>query len=420
MVIELSGIPTGFARRLAGGFRLLCTVLCAVAILYCGSGSAVAQPGGPATMPLHEWPFDGRYLLGYTQSAPRTYTICLWDTQTGEMIQTYGEAGFPLSAILSRDRRHVVTAVHTIFINMETNDLRSDNSTRVWSRVTGRLVRRVERRDAGLAFTPDERHYISGGLYKTMTDVVTGEDRFVFKGQHVLFTDDSSQAAAIDGGLLTLWDLSKGFEKLRYEAEVGYRIAPTADRQLDRIVLIGPDGSVHVRSLRSGETTYRIPESGLYIEFVQLAKDGKRLTVVHTNGKVDHYDVDDRRLINSFETRTTRSDVRMVSPDDKYFAGMSESGGRRDVRVWELETGNSVARVAFRDPRLQVPLESWSGFRLGSFSDDGRRLVLVDGNRSAAVVVAIPSGAIISEVLLEKIPYDYHLMRHVRMRAGWQ
>lgn len=401
----------------------VCGALLAGLTLFCGSGIAVAQPGGPQTMPVHEWPFDGRYLLGYTQSAPRTYTICLWDTQTGELIQTYGEAGFVLSAILSRDRRHVVTAVHTIFINMETHDLRSDDATRVWSRATGRLIRRIERRDAGLAFTPDGRHYISGSLgspYKTLTDVETGEDRFVFRGQYVRFSEDSTQAAAFDGGRLTMWDVNRGLEKLRYEAEDGFRIAPTADRLLDRIVLTGTGGAMQVRSLRSGELIYRIPEAGIHIEFVHLSKDGKTLTVVHINGKVDHHNVDEGKLINSFETRTARPAARLVSPDDKHFAGMTGSGGRQDIRVWELETGNMVARVAFRDARLQIPLESWSGYRLGSFSDDGRRLVLVGGSRSAAVVVAIPSGAIISEVLLEGIPYDYHLRQQIWSSAGWQ
>jgi WD40 repeat protein len=151
---------------------------------------------------------DGRFIL---TGGPEPQAVQLWDVATGASVRTFvGQAGVGVSAALSGDGRHIVTA----------SDSAVAGNVRLWDATTGTPLHIVQNPSpvVGVALSPDGSYALTGSRdnIARLWDVATGKVVREFVGHtnilwNVAFSPDGRYVvtASVDK-TARLWNVATG------------------------------------------------------------------------------------------------------------------------------------------------------------------------------------------------------------------
>jgi WD40 repeat protein len=191
------GMPnsTGTGRRSAGD---------------AGRGAGTPDKGGAGVKP--------------STTASDGGVIRLWDKDTGQLVRSFDERGFPVSFVaFSPDGKSLVSAS---FSNI--NIMASNNKIKFWDVNTGKLIRSFNGIKP-IAFSPDwKRMVYVGSDYRLQLMNVDTEGKIQhFKGQTGLISaaafspDGKTLAVGISDKSLRLWDIETGDFLRSFEGSAG-------------------------------------------------------------------------------------------------------------------------------------------------------------------------------------------------------
>lgn len=145
-------------------------------------------------------------------------------------------------------------------------------------------------------------------------------------------------------------------------------------------------------------------EGGDYsIERMSFSPDGKMLAVADTHGDLTLLNAEDGELIETRNVHEGRYNGLAFSPDGKRIAT-----ARSDVRIWDVESGELVAK--FKDPEGSIigdiafspdgKLLAVAGFdttiEVWDATEGKRKLVMEDHNEPVAAVAYSPDGKLLA------------------------
>jgi WD40 repeat protein/serine/threonine protein kinase len=206
-------------------------------------------------------------------------------------------------------------------------------------------VRRLEGHPSWVrcvAFAPDDRHVLSGGV----------------------------------DGTVRLWDMKEGKELHRL---TGHRTLPVSVAFLPggRRAISGgfvPDNTIRLWDLAIGKEIKRFEghTSGIYC--VAVSPDGSRILSGANDKTMRLWDVETGKQLRCFDAFTDRISAVAFSPDGRtavsgggglYQNGVYLQGSDFTLRLWDLETGKELRRLSGHTDQVQC----------ADFSPDGRRIL---------------------------------------------
>ena len=357
----------------AGG-RLVATATDGGAQIWdAASGARVATlPGSGEHRGTIRLSVDGRHAL-----TPAGDDAALWDVATRERVATLrgdGRDGLDF-ALFSRDGRRILT-----------RDDAGDMS--VWATAGGRRIARLPRRSGSITdldISADGRRVVTAGADgraevrevaapRRVVTLRNGEAltsvQFDPGGRHVVTADDDSVAR--------VWSVASGrvVQELRGHTATVQRARFSADGR--RVVTASDDGSARVwpaRPRTPADPRWRAADSTTFgpdSRHVLIVDDGRRGVWDTATGKVVDLQGGIYHPLDRLDWPCGRAaGCSPWSPDGRLVAGADGGGG---AVVWDA-AGGAVQR------RLGKPSGSVIG---AAFSADGRRVVVVDGERPKA------------------------------------
>jgi WD40 repeat protein len=223
----------------------------------------------------------------------------------------------------------------------------------------------------------------AGGADKAvhLWDPATGKERRTLQHSNTVlalaFSTDGKKLAAGDAdGLVLLWDVGSG-EKLTVLKGIGEPIRQVALAADGKTAAAGGAKSGRVWDVNTGK------EKMTFDGRFALSPDGASLAVVRPNGTVSVWDVPKGKQRTSLEGHTGNVFSLTFSPDGKTlatggadrrgrFATGKEEGQDNTIKLWDMETGKSLAAL----------MGHVKGIYSLTFAPDGKTLVAADFNGS--------------------------------------
>ncbi len=306
----------------------------------------------------------------------------------------------------------------------------------LWSLETGQAYRRFPHQDAGhgIAFTPDGKQLITGGMHFRYWDIVKGQEvrrfpkqsevravAFGPKGETLVTADDATVRlwetstgrplrqylghradvfeVAIDPdgkflasgdveGTLILWDFSSGKELRRRVQPAPVAASGEGGLRYPEIpsIAFSPDGKTLAATDQrgaslfdavSGREVLRFPRFNRTVRNLAFAQDGKTLAAVYGHG-VLLWDVATGREKHKLDHLQV-VEAAVFGPEGKTLATVDSLGG---FGVWDLVTGRRM-----RDFRgVRAPDEERQGGTSLAFLPDGKTLAAtLDGDETVQI-----------------------------------
>jgi len=275
--------------------------------------------------------------------------IKLWDVQTGtEAVTLRGPLDDILSVAFSPDGKRIISGGwHPI---------------KIWDATTGDemlTLRGHETQVYNVAFSPDGKRIVSSSLDKNIKvwDAETGKELKAFRGHDwsvecVAFTPDGKRLISASwDDTVKLWDVMIDRESIKIHGH----------RRVARSIAFSPDG----RQIVSGSYDYTIK--------LWNAQTGEAIRTMRVRG-----------LFPSGQALGLTPSGVAFSPDGRRIA--SGEGDRRFVRVWDASTGAQL--MALRGHKDLV--------RCAAFSPDGKYIVSGSDDKTIKVWDAMSGSEIIT------------------------
>lgn len=376
--------------------------LLAVAILFCGSGSAVAQPGGPSPLAIEDWQYDGRRVLGTARDTRIDNIAYLWDATTGRIIQRYEHKSTILAATMLVDGLYVATSS-----SHSPQYQGGEVNIRVWNVGSARLV----------GVIPEYAERLHSGVnrtqvlnvtreYATVWDAVSGKDVFVFShAPRYAFSPDRSKVAVLNRRRAVIWDMEKYVEVFSLQSpgeSTVFRDVQICENFL-RMLVVDHDQSTRVVSTADGTEILQLPPPENAIARSHLTSDGLRLVQHYSDGSLTVREIDSGSL-RSMQVGNSIAQMTFT-PDGRFLVKHARQRERRPLEIWDLDSGVRTVNITFNDPRNSG---RFSGLHFVGTAPDGLKMLLVATEEVrtslTAFQISLVNGRILSESKLEVDP----------------
>jgi eukaryotic-like serine/threonine-protein kinase len=335
------------------------------------SGAAVKRPEERVFEGVESLSRDGSRLVLPDGWKP---TASIRDLSSrAELVTLKGHTDRIYSAAFCRDGSRVVTASE-------------DGTARIWDAMSGALVRTLKGSKSSAifhaSFSPDGAKVAtaSGDGLARIWDARTGEQLRTLAGHtdsldRIEFSMDGSRiVTASHDKTARVWDVESGRELLRLKGHARRVLSATFSRDGSRIVTASEDRTARIFDGGSGAAILTLKGHTTPVWSARFSPDGSRVVTATAVGSqpVRIWDAS-----NGVESRTFQGDgnfVRATFSPDGATVVTAEWGNRSPkTRLWDARTG-----------RRFMAIEGGSASS-AAFSNDGRRLVTANSDKTARV-----------------------------------
>ena len=274
--------------------------------------------------------------------------------------------GTPLNLIGHRGRVHDVE-----FAKNGKRIVSGGDTIRVWDAVNGKLLRTINRHATCVAVSPDGRRIAVAGAaghrdYPVwIFEIASGKLLREFSGHKLRVTtidyspDGKHVVTGGDDGTVQLWNVESGQPVLKYQ-----------EKGLVKDVAFSPDGrkfaySSH-RAIAIRETTggrlFRLIRVTGWAAYLDFSPDGTRLAASGLKDAVSIWDLKTGQTIARMNGHTGGVDAVKFSPDGTTIASGSSD---RTIKLWDAQSGRELITIRGHA----------AGVSSIAFSPDGRRIV---------------------------------------------
>ncbi|MCX5842562.1 MAG: caspase family protein, partial [Deltaproteobacteria bacterium] len=342
-------------------YRIILTVCFALLLSSCAATPVLTVKGDMSRDIKQKAPVvrrvdiskNGRYVLSGSMDS-----FILWDIMQGRKIKTFAHEdwmGYGIVVAFSPDGKHFVSG---------------GKGTKLWDLVTGQEIMSFDNSPAlSIAFSPDGKHFLCGGpgplaLFSKpkptlkIFDVATGREIIDFKIQPSLEYRVESVAYSPDGkyvlsgsigGIIDLWDISLG--KSIRTVKIGRPVRALSFSSDGEYALSG--GSDNIVRLWNAKNLTQIKKfvghEGIWS--VAFSPNGKYVLSGGIDGKIKIWDLAAGTEWKVLAGHTGVSSAELgisakFSPNGKHVI----SAGDASTRIWDVSTGEEVASMsAFED-----------------------------------------------------------------------
>jgi WD40 repeat protein len=305
---------------------------------------------------------DGKRIV----TSSRDRTVILWDTTTGEKLQTFqGHKDAVRSVDLSSDGARVATAssdstailwdaatgrkLHTLAANPAAVKFTSDGSqvltadtaereATLWNARTGEKQRTFAVRSAGLAFRPNTRQVLLGD---DLWDLETGQKVFTLPGHYAeyfmsaltVLPEKQQFLIALDKSQFLRWDAGTG-ARLCTSPEGKGSIVFSADGK--QMLTSGPDNTGLLWEVDTGRKLQTFRGHGKEVFTLAFSPDGKRILTGSYDKTAILWDSVSGKALRTFRGHEYWIHQVAFSPDGKQvLTGAIDS----KIFLWDVQTG---------------------------------------------------------------------------------
>jgi len=330
------------------------------------SGRLLRQTKIPMT--VDEWSMSD-YSSDLTKIVVGSFqnTAMIWDTRTGELLQTLSghQASVTAVAFSADGKRIVTTSV--------------DGSAKVWDAANGKELLNLcchNQPIYGTAFSPDGTEVATASNDRTIKiwDATTGKELLTLSGlgdqvKNVAFSPDGKEVAGASFDRTALvWNSETGDQLYRLAGltDVVYDARFSPDGK--HLVTASWDGSAVVWDAEPSHEVAAISTLPIWRSAINL--DHTRLATYNAENKFMVWDLARRQLLLTFtDPSVYPADILAniaISPDGKRVSYSTPNA----VKVWDVESGQQMFSLS---PKTQDVQPSWIGVPL--FSADGKRIL---------------------------------------------
>jgi WD40 repeat protein len=297
---------------------------------------------------------DGKWIV----SASRDKTLKLWETATGQPVQTLEDADWVNGCAFSPDGKWIVSASH-------------DNTLKIWEAATAQMVRSLEGHTnevRSCVFSPDGKLIVSaswdglkvweaatGKLQRTLEDIaLVSACAFSPDGKRIV--------SALGEGKLTVWEATTGQIVRTLEGHASWvnGCAFSPDGKL--IVSASGDGTLKVWETMTWQVVRTLKGHADWVRSCAFSPDGKWIVSASHDKTLKLWETATGHIAQMLEGHVDWVKSCAFSPDGKLIVSRSDD---RTLKVWEAATG-----------KLQRTLEGHVDWVSDcAFSPDGKLIV---------------------------------------------
>ncbi|WP_017315129.1 nSTAND1 domain-containing NTPase [Mastigocladopsis repens] len=299
---------------------------------------------------------DGKILA----SASADKTVKLWDTATGQVIQTLsGHTASVWGVSFSPDGKILASASR-------------DKTVKLWDPATGKEIKTLSGHiDVvnGVSFSPDGKILASTSADKTVKlwDTATGQVIQTLSG-HIdavsgtsFSPDGKILASASRDKMVKLWDTATGKEikTLSGHIDVVNGVSFSPDGKI--LASTSADKTVKLWDTATGQVIQTLNRHKKTVNGVSFSPNGKMLASTSTDNNVKLWDTATGQVIQTLSGHTETVNGTSFSPDGKILATASFD---KTVKLWDTATGKEIKTLSGHTNEV----------RGVSFSPDGKIL----------------------------------------------
>ena len=299
-------------------------------------------------------------------SGSRDGALMFWDIQTGKKLRTLKGHEHPVKSVaFSPDGLTLASAGRPGSVNPR---LSRAGRIKLWDTRTGELMQTLEGHShtvGCVAFSPDGDVLASGGGWYDDTvrlwNARTGEEDRILQGHtggvnSIVFSPDGGRLASASRGSIRLWDTRTG-EHLRTLVHSVWRFAFSPD---GKTLAVGSADAIEIWDAHSGEKLRTLP--GLTGSVLAFSPDGTTLAIRRGHHSILLCDVRSGKVLQTLEAHTDYLVSAAFSPDGRVFAGGWPHEGNSLLRLWDVRTGDPRRVISSDEEYVQAV----------AFSPDGR------------------------------------------------
>jgi len=271
-----------------------------------------------------------------------------------------------------------------------------DQTVKVWDAETGNelmTLRGHKERVQSVAFSPDGKRIVSGSDDKTIKiwDAATGTELMTLLGHSdkvwfVAFSPDGKQiVSGSPDGTAKLWDATSGAEVMTLRGHKNWVVSAAFSPDGKRIISGSNDATIKIWDAATGAEllTLRGHDSGVFS--VAFSPDGERIISGSNDTTIKIWD-----SVTGAELMTLRGhdnwvDPIAISPDGKRIISGS---GDNTIKVWDSATGAELMTLRGHSDEVNSIALSPDGKRIVSSSGDKTIKVWDAAIRTEAVTIS--------------------------------